>query len=260
MTWADIAFRFGPAEYAATLTLLLMGVCLAAPRPLPRSSGMAVVGLLLGTQGQDPAGDLRDMTGLALLHEDPSVVVACLGIFALLVPHIAQHLIPRPDAPPPPPHSKAPPRSTRLWSTVYLCLGFWPASGAFIATAGWLQRPAWTGPFATAWCAGLLAWYGLTPDLLWPCVALAALGMLFLQLDCPVVPLLVGLSASAMLEENLRRALLLSRGEWLPLVLDRPIVASMFAVGMLGVTVRLLLLRRGKRPRPAQETWEPAQG
>ncbi|MES2948321.1 MAG: tripartite tricarboxylate transporter permease [Pseudomonadota bacterium] len=256
----DIVFRFGPAEYAATLTLLLLMVCLAAPQPLARSSGMAVLGLMLGTQGQATSGELRDMTGLGLFHEDPAVMVACVGLFALLVPHIAQHLMPKSVAPSHAPRAAAPTRGARLWSTVYQCLGFWPAFGAFIATAGWLQRPAWTGPFAAAWCGGLLAWYGLTPDLLLTCVWLAVAGMLFLQLACPVVPLLVGMSASLMLEENLGRALLLSQGEWLPLVLHRPIVAGMLALGALGVAARVFLLRRGKKTHPAPETSCPAPG
>ena len=116
MRWAELAFRFGPAEYAATLMLLLTLVCVAAPQSLARSGGMAVTGLLLGMHGQDRYGEVRDMTGLQALFDDPSLLVACVAIFAMLLPHIARHYLPR---------AAPASRGATLWSTLYQCLGFW---------------------------------------------------------------------------------------------------------------------------------------
>lgn len=241
MSWTDLALRFGPPEYAATLTLLLTLVCMAAPHSLARSGGMAVTGLLLGMHGQDRYGEARDMTGLQALFDDPSLLVACVAIFAMLLPQIARHYLPR---------ATAAPRTATLWSTVYHCLGFWPGSGAIIATAGWTHRPAWTGPLAAAWCGGLLAWYGWTPDLLWISALLAVVGLLFVQLNCPVVPLLVGMVVSPMLEEHLGRALMLSRGEWWPLAAQRPIVAVMLAASVLAIAAKVIWLARRQSTAP----------
>lgn len=241
MNWADIAFRFGSAEYVAILILVLVVVCIAAPQPLTRSSGMAVMGLLLGTQGLDRFGDPRHLPGLDLLQDDPLVLVSCVALFGLVVPQIARHAMPP---------LPAPSKRKAIWNIVYQCLGFWPASPALIATAGWSQRP-WTVPFAAAWCGGLTAWYALPPELWGACVVAAAAGMVFLQLDCAVVPLLVGMLASPLLEQNLQRALVLSRGEWAPLLLDRPIVAGLILAGVLVLVLRAYLLGRSQTGRVA---------
>ncbi len=63
-----------------------------------------------------------------------------------------------------------------------------------------------------------------------------ALGLLFVKLECEPAPLLLGFVLGPMMEENLRRAMLLSRGD--PSVFfTRPI-----SLGMLIATVLLLLL------------------
>ncbi len=57
---------------------------------------------------------------------------------------------------------------------------------------------------------------------------LGAVGYLFVKLDCPASPLLLGLILGPMMEENLRRALLLGRGN--PLVFfETPISAGILA-------------------------------
>lgn len=76
---------------------------------------------------------------------------------------------------------------------------------------------------------------------------LGVAGYLFAKLDCPASPLLLGLILGPMMEENLRRALLISRGD--PMVfLTSPISAT-----FLGLTVLVLVtsafahLRKGRR-------------
>ena len=66
--------------------------------------------------------------------------------------------------------------------------------------------------------------------------AFGALGVLFVKLECEPAPLLLGFVLGPMMEENLRRAMLLSRGD--PTVfLTRPI-----SLGMLLAAAALLLL------------------
>jgi TctA family transporter len=62
------------------------------------------------------------------------------------------------------------------------------------------------------------------------------IGYTFLKLECEPAPLLLGFVLGPMMEENLRRALLLSRGD--PMVFfSRPISAT-----LLGISAFLLIL------------------
>jgi len=62
------------------------------------------------------------------------------------------------------------------------------------------------------------------------------LGWIFVKLECEPAPLLLGFILGPMMEENLRRALLLSRGDW-SVFATRPISAV-----MLGIAIVLLLI------------------
>ena len=62
------------------------------------------------------------------------------------------------------------------------------------------------------------------------------LGWIFVKLECEPAPLLLGFILGPMMEENLRRALLLSRGDW-TVFATRPISAV-----MLGIAAVLLLI------------------
>ncbi len=67
-------------------------------------------------------------------------------------------------------------------------------------------------------------------------VVFGLLGWIFVKLECEPAPLLLGFILGPMMEENLRRALLLSRGDW-TVFATRPISAV-----MLGLAVLLLLI------------------
>ena len=71
-------------------------------------------------------------------------------------------------------------------------------------------------------------------------------GYLFHKLGCEPAPLLLGLILGPMMEENLRRALLLSRGEWSVFV-TRPLSASLLAVAALLLIIVLLPAVKNKR-------------
>jgi putative tricarboxylic transport membrane protein len=56
------------------------------------------------------------------------------------------------------------------------------------------------------------------------------IGYLLIKLDCEPAPLLLGFILGPMLEENLRRAMLLSRGDWGTFV-ERPISLTLLVIG-----------------------------
>ncbi len=82
--------------------------------------------------------------------------------------------------------------------------------------------------------------------------AFGFLGVLFVKLECEPAPLLLGFVLGPMMEENLRRALLLSRGD--PTVfVTRPISAVLLAVAVLLVVVIARPNMRKKREEAFQE-------
>jgi TctA family transporter len=78
------------------------------------------------------------------------------------------------------------------------------------------------------------------------------LGVLFVKLECEPAPLLLGFVLGPMMEENLRRALLLSRGD--PTVFaTRPISAGLLAVAIILLVIITLPNLRKKREEAFQE-------
>jgi TctA family transporter len=71
-------------------------------------------------------------------------------------------------------------------------------------------------------------------------------GYILLKLDCEPAPMLLGFIIGPMLEEYMRRALLLSRGDYTVFV-TRPISGVMLAVAVLALVVVLLPAIRSKR-------------
>ena len=79
-----------------------------------------------------------------------------------------------------------------------------------------------------------------------------ALGVVFAKLDCEPAPLLLGFVLGPMMEENLRRALLLSRGD--PTVFaTRPISAGLLSAAVLLVLVIAVPNIRSQREEAFQE-------
>jgi putative tricarboxylic transport membrane protein len=82
--------------------------------------------------------------------------------------------------------------------------------------------------------------------------AFGLLGYVFAKLDCEPAPLLLGFILGPMMEEFLRRAMLLSRGD--PLVfVTRPISATMLALAVAGLVVVLTPAIRKKREEAFHE-------
>ena len=72
------------------------------------------------------------------------------------------------------------------------------------------------------------------------------MGYLFYKLGCEPAPLLLGFILGPMMEENLRRALLLSRGDWTVFV-TRGLSASLLAAAVLMIVVVMLPSIKSKR-------------
>ena len=80
----------------------------------------------------------------------------------------------------------------------------------------------------------------------------AFIGYLFYKLSCEAAPLLLGFILGPMMEENLRRALLLSRGDWSAFV-TRPLSAALLAMAVLLIVIVLLPSINKKREATFQE-------
>jgi TctA family transporter len=71
-------------------------------------------------------------------------------------------------------------------------------------------------------------------------------GYAFFKLGCEPAPLLLGFILGPMMEENLRRALLLSRGDWTTFMM-RPLSGALLIAAALMIVVVMLPAIRSKR-------------
>ena len=78
-------------------------------------------------------------------------------------------------------------------------------------------------------------------------------GYTFYKLGCEPAPLLLGFILGPMMEENLRRALLLSRGDWGTFV-SRPLSAGLLIAAAALIVIVMLPAIRSKREEAFQET------
>jgi putative tricarboxylic transport membrane protein len=83
-------------------------------------------------------------------------------------------------------------------------------------------------------------------------VLFGAVGYLFYKLSCEPAPLLLGFILGPMMEENLRRALLLSRGDWTTFM-TRPLSAGLLIASVLMIVVVMLPSIKNKREEAFQE-------
>ncbi|MEO6281016.1 tripartite tricarboxylate transporter permease [Roseateles sp.] len=80
----------------------------------------------------------------------------------------------------------------------------------------------------------------------------AMLGYVFYKLNCEPAPLLLGFILGPMMEENLRRALLLARGDW-STFLTRPLSAGLLVGAALMILVVMLPSIKNKREEAFQD-------
>jgi len=104
----------------------------------------------------------------------------------------------------------------------------------------------WLFPAIVLFCAiGVYSTNNNTFDI-WLVGAFGVIGYLFIKLGVEPAPLLLGFILGPMMEENLRRALLLSRGDWSVFV-TRGLSASLLAVAAVLLIVVLLPSVKSKR-------------
>ena len=82
--------------------------------------------------------------------------------------------------------------------------------------------------------------------------AFAVVGYVFYKLSCEAAPLLLGFILGPMMEENLRRALLLARGDWTTFV-TRPLSAGLLLAAAAMVLVVMLPSIRNRREEAFHE-------
>ncbi|MDQ7975375.1 MAG: tripartite tricarboxylate transporter permease, partial [Rhodocyclaceae bacterium] len=80
----------------------------------------------------------------------------------------------------------------------------------------------------------------------WMVAIFGFIGYVFIKLRVEPAPLLLGFILGPMMEENLRRALLLSRGSWSVLV-TRPISAGLLVAALALLVIVLLPSVKSKR-------------
>ncbi|WP_432727371.1 tripartite tricarboxylate transporter permease [Variovorax sp. W6] len=104
----------------------------------------------------------------------------------------------------------------------------------------------WLFPSIVLFCAvGVYSENNNTFDV-WMVAIFGIVGYLFLKLKCEPAPLLLGFILGPMMEENLRRALLLSRGDWSVFVM-RPLSAGLLVAAALLLIIVLLPSVKAKR-------------
>jgi TctA family transporter len=80
----------------------------------------------------------------------------------------------------------------------------------------------------------------------------AVIGYVFYKLSCEPAPLLLGFILGPMMEENLRRALLLSRGDWSTFV-TRGLSAGLLVAAVLMIVIVMLPSIKNKREEAFSE-------
>jgi len=104
----------------------------------------------------------------------------------------------------------------------------------------------WLYPAIVLFCAiGVFSTNNNSFDI-WMVAAFGLIGYVFIKLGCEPAPLLLGFILGPMMEEYLRRALLISRGDWSVFV-TRPISASLLAAALLLLVIVLLPAVKKKR-------------
>ena len=83
-------------------------------------------------------------------------------------------------------------------------------------------------------------------------VVVPLVGIVFYKLGCEPAPLLLGFILGPMMEENLRRALLLSRGDWTTFM-TRPLSAGLLIAATLMIVVVMLPSIKNKRQEAFQD-------
>jgi TctA family transporter len=214
----SIAFKFGPAEYLALIACVLLVIGLFTSRTVMHALGAIAVGALLATIGVDVNSGMARFTGGVELLADGISAWLVLIAFVLLPRVLVTHA----------------PR-TRL--AIYLQSRLTEPQFSFV-------NALWRGAMMVM-IALLLPMdeiFDSPQIMLGILLILSIIGVWFYLVEIPSVALYLGFAYGAMIEENIRRALLLSRGDVL-VNLQRPIVLGLIVFMCLVLLMRFTLMR-----------------
>jgi TctA family transporter len=217
----SIAFKFGPAEYLTLIACVLLIVGLLTSRTVIHALGAIATGILLATIGVDVNSGVARFTGGEEILADGISASVVLIAFVLL-PRVLDTHAPR----------------TRV--AIYIHSRVTEPQFVFL-------NALWQGTLLVTIAMSLpleeiLDSPQITLGILF---ALSIIGVWFYRVGIPSVVLYFGFLYGAMIEENMRRALLLSRGDVL-VNLQRPIVAGLIVFMCLVLLTRFVLMRLRK--------------
>jgi TctA family transporter len=215
----SIAFKFGPAEYLALIACVLLVIGLLTSRTVIHTLGAIATGMLLAMIGVDVnSGTTRFTGGEDILADGISawlVLIAFVLLPRLLVTH-----------------------APRTALAIFLQSRLTETQFSFV-------NALWRGALMVM-IAVMLPMDEILDSpqiMLGILLTLSIIGVWFYRVEIPSVVLYFGFVFGAMIEENIRRALLLSRGDAL-VNLQRPIVFGLIAFMCLVLLMRFTLMRR----------------
>jgi TctA family transporter len=219
----SIAFKFGSAEYLALIACVLLVIGLFTSRTVIHALGAIAVGALLAMIGVDVNSGMTRFTGGDEILADGISAWVVLIAFVLLPRVLVAHA----------------PR-TRL--AIYLQSRLTESQLSF-------ANALWRGALLMVIAVMLpLDEIFVSPQImLGILLILSIIDVWFYRVEIPSVVLYFGFAYGAMIEENMRRALLLSRGDVL-VNLQRPIVLGLIAFICLTLLLRFALMKRRRTP------------
>jgi len=249
------ASLLGPADYVGLMVLKLAVIVALTPGALSNAAGMVGFGLLIGSLGMDVnSGVMRDLWVFTtynaelidpqelsgLLALDSTLVVPLVLVFGFLLPLAAAYA-----------SEPATMRRQGGYRLVYHVFFFQHCIPALLLMRQPWVKPPWVLPCIVFWGALLCVWLELpVTQIPLICLGVFVLGLFFHRLNLSWPPFVAGFMLSPLLEENLRRSLLLSRGS-LWVFLNHPISAATLGGALLallcGAGARALLRERAKR-------------
>jgi len=253
-----------PADSVGPVVLTLAVIVALTPGPLSNAAGMAGFGLLIGALGMDVnSGMVRDLWGFTISVggdiQDPdlfvldwALVLPLVLVFGFLLPLAAAYA------------SEPAAVQRRGWYRfVYDMLFLGPCYPALLLMRQPWVKPPWVLPCVVFWGALLCVWLKLpVTQIPLTCLGVFALGLLCLRLDLNWAPFCSGFVLSPVLEDNLRRTLLLSKGN-LWTLLCHPITATTLGGALLallcGMGARTWARRRAAKHAAAFEQPAPAE-
>src|SRR2546421_433964 len=270
---AEVALKFGPAEYFSLMVLGLIAATVLAHGSLVKAIAMVILGLLLGLVGTDVnSGVARFSFGVSELSDGIGFVSVAMGVFgfAEIIANLEQkehrevftkkvsNLLPSLQ------DFKDSWASILRGTALGSFLGILPGGGALLASfaAYTLEKKVSknSANFGKGAIQGVAApesannagaqtsfipllTLGIPSNPVMPTAAFGVVGYIFVKLECEPAPLILGFILGPLMEENLRRAMLLSRGDPLvffqrPISLTMLLIAGFLLVVVLAPTVR----------------------